>query len=120
MDRAEKVAQIEIQRARIERLIEQDVAVSGGEMKKETRLGSMRRQLERLKVLADINDPLVKKRFEDGLGKEAPSIGRETMLIMNETSGHESTRLPSLSRTKMAFKKTAHHRTAHHTNERYA
>ena len=28
----------------------------------------MRRELERLKVLADINDPMVKKRFEDGDG----------------------------------------------------
>lgn len=67
-DRQEKIAQIEDQRARIQRLKEQDAAVSGGEMQKETRLASMRRYMERLKILADINDPLVKKRFEDGKG----------------------------------------------------
>jgi large subunit ribosomal protein L35 len=67
-DRAEKVKQIETQRARIARLAEQDPAVSGGEASKQRRLDSMRRELERLKILADINDPMVKKRFEDGDG----------------------------------------------------
>lgn len=67
-DRQEKIEQIEDQRARIERLKVQDVGVSGGQMQKETRLASMRRHLETLKVLADINDPLVKRRFEDGMG----------------------------------------------------
>lgn len=67
-DRQEKVAQIEVERARIQRLKEQDAMVSGGDLQKETRLASMRRHLEKLKILADINDPLVKKRFEDGHG----------------------------------------------------
>jgi large subunit ribosomal protein L35 len=49
-------------------LVEQDPAVSGGEANKQRRLSSMRRELERLKILADINDPMVKKRFEDGDG----------------------------------------------------
>jgi large subunit ribosomal protein L35 len=66
--REEKVKAIELQRGRITRLLEQDPAVSGGEAAKQTRLASMRKQLEKLKIYADINDPMVKKRFEDGLG----------------------------------------------------
>lgn len=43
--------------------------VPGGEYMKETRLASLRRHLEDLKILADVNDPVIKKRFEDGLGE---------------------------------------------------
>jgi large subunit ribosomal protein L35 len=67
-DREEKIKQIETQRARIARLAEQDQTISGGEANKQRRLDSMRRELERLKIMADINDPMVKKRFEDGDG----------------------------------------------------
>jgi large subunit ribosomal protein L35 len=66
--REEKVKAVELQRGRITRLLEQDPAVSGGEAAKQIRLTSMRKQLEELKISADINDPMVKKRFEDGLG----------------------------------------------------
>jgi large subunit ribosomal protein L35 len=69
-DRTEKIKQIETQRARIARLVVQDPAVSGGEANKQRRLDSMRTELERLKILADINDPMVKKKFEDGDGME--------------------------------------------------
>ncbi|KAL4887369.1 phosphatidylethanolamine-binding protein [Aspergillus karnatakaensis] len=41
-----------------------------------SRLGALERHLEKLKVLADINDPLVKKRFEDGLGDMSKPIYR--------------------------------------------
>ena len=68
-DRATKIQQIELYRARIARLTEQDPAVSGGEAKKQTRLWSMMKKLEHMKILADSNDPIVKKRFEDGLGR---------------------------------------------------
>lgn len=67
-DRAEKIEVIEQQRDRIQRLKAQDASVSGGEWQKSNRLASMQRHLEQLKILADINDPLVKKRFEDGQG----------------------------------------------------
>lgn len=67
-DRGEKIAQIETQRARIERLKEQKVDGPAGEAMREQRLVSMRKHLEYLKIQADINDPLVKKRFEDGDG----------------------------------------------------
>ncbi|KIV87340.1 hypothetical protein PV11_02892 [Exophiala sideris] len=68
-DRAEKLKKIETERARIARL--QDVEPStfpGGEVYKQRRLRSMQAELEQLKILADINDPNVKRRFEDGKG----------------------------------------------------
>jgi large subunit ribosomal protein L35 len=68
-DREEKIAQIHQMRGRIARLLEQDPAISGGEDAKQLRLLSMRRHLEELKIRADINDPLVKKRYEDGNGR---------------------------------------------------
>jgi large subunit ribosomal protein L35 len=46
----------------------------GGEKMREIKLASMRRYVERLKILADINDPLVKRRFEDGMGTLPPSL----------------------------------------------
>ena len=71
-DRREKLAQIETMRARIARL--QDLNAHevhrGGEAYKQKRLASMRNELEHLKILADSNDPVVKKRFEDGFGKD--------------------------------------------------
>ena len=67
-DREEKVRQIQIQRHRIAMLSEQDPSLSGGEKQKNNRLESMRKRLEHLKILADVNDPLVKKKFEDAQG----------------------------------------------------
>ncbi len=56
-DRATTIAAITRQRERIARCDPKDT----------TKLNSLRKRLEELKVQADINDPLVKKRFEDGL-----------------------------------------------------
>jgi large subunit ribosomal protein L35 len=68
-DRQEKLKKIEIERARIARLKEVDPnTFPGGEAYKQKRLRSMQAELERLKILADINDPNVKRRFEDGKG----------------------------------------------------
>ncbi|KAK7188109.1 hypothetical protein DPSP01_001649 [Paraphaeosphaeria sporulosa] len=67
-DREEKLKDIKTQIMRIENLKAQDPAVSGGEAKKATRLRSMQNHLNDLIVLADINDPMVKKKFEDGEG----------------------------------------------------
>lgn len=68
-DREEKLQAIEKERTRIARLSAQDAStIPGGEKQKQSRLHSMQQYLERLKILADINDPLVKKRFEDGEG----------------------------------------------------
>ncbi len=68
-DREEKLEMIRLQRLRISNLVVKDPAeFRGGLAFKEKSLGSMRRYLEELKILADINDPLIKKRFEDGEG----------------------------------------------------
>jgi large subunit ribosomal protein L35 len=68
-DREEKVAKIVAETAKIKRLEATDASTfRGGEPYKQKRLESLRAHVERLKVLADINDPLVKRRFEDGQG----------------------------------------------------
>jgi len=81
-DRVEKLAQIEQQRSRIERLKAQEPAVSGGEWQKERRVVSMQQYLEKLKILADINDPMVKKRFEDGKGTFYPDHQLHAVTIL--------------------------------------
>lgn len=40
----------------------------GGEYAKKGKLVRMQKYLEELKILADVNDPVIKKRFEDGMG----------------------------------------------------
>ncbi|KAF3359796.1 hypothetical protein VdG1_05005 [Verticillium dahliae VDG1] len=56
---------------------ETDVALfRGGEKKREMKLESIRRHIEHLKIQADINDPAVKRRFEDGLGDMSKPIYR--------------------------------------------
>ena len=68
-DRAEKVQKIETERSRIARLNTVDPATfPGGDAYKQRRLRSMEAELERLKIMADVNDPNVKRRFEDGNG----------------------------------------------------
>ncbi|ORX94717.1 phosphatidylethanolamine-binding protein [Clohesyomyces aquaticus] len=67
-DREEKLKQMETQKLRMRNLAAQDPAAMGGVQAKETRLGSMRARLNELIILADINDPMAKKRFEDGEG----------------------------------------------------
>lgn len=66
-DRAEKLEQIEAMRQRIAR-VEALSPEEASEQSKKSRLGAMRLHLERLKISADINDPLVKRKFEDGQG----------------------------------------------------
>ncbi|TAQ90632.1 hypothetical protein B7494_g1046 [Chlorociboria aeruginascens] len=68
-DREEKIKEIQTERLRISNLVAQDSSIfRGGEMHKQRRLHGMRKHLEWLKIQADINDPLIKKRFEDGEG----------------------------------------------------
>ncbi|KAK0125499.1 hypothetical protein ONS95_000493 [Cadophora gregata] len=68
-DREEKLKLIATERLRISNLVAMDASsLRGGEATKQKRLESMRRHLEYLKIQADINDPLIKKRFEDGEG----------------------------------------------------
>jgi len=68
-DRQEKIAKIVAETEKIKRLEAADAStMRGGEEYKEKRLASLRKYVEELKILADINDPLVKRRFEDGVG----------------------------------------------------
>ena len=75
-DRAEKLEQIEVQRARLQKAKEQQVEPQH-EAWKERRIISLEQHLEELKILADINDPTVKRIFEDGRGKECYILASE-------------------------------------------
>ena len=76
VDRQEKLEQIKVQRERIERLKAKTVSPQD-EWAKEKRMGDMRHRLEATKILADMNDPIVKRKFEDGEGT-IHCIARET------------------------------------------
>ncbi|KAM4065814.1 phosphatidylethanolamine-binding protein [Hirsutella rhossiliensis] len=68
-DREDKLAKIRSELDKIARLERKDPAdIKGGQPIKDIRLAGLRKEVTRLKILADVNDPLVKKRFEDGLG----------------------------------------------------
>lgn len=69
-DREMKLAQIAEMRKRIARWQNTPAAECGGEVAKRGKLVRMQKHLEDLKVLADINDPMIKKRFEDGMGND--------------------------------------------------
>lgn len=67
-DREEKIKLIEDLRVRIAKVVAKDDAACGGKDRKKIRVDSMKKQLESYKIQADINDPMVKKKFEDGKG----------------------------------------------------
>ncbi|KAI1390997.1 uncharacterized protein F4822DRAFT_395107 [Hypoxylon trugodes] len=68
-DRKQKLEAIAKEVAKIKKLEETPAdQVPGGEHKKNMRLTSLRNYLEKLKILADANDPMVKRKFEDGQG----------------------------------------------------
>ncbi|KAI9371839.1 phosphatidylethanolamine-binding protein [Aspergillus egyptiacus] len=74
-DREEKLSEIVKTTEKISRL----QALPEEELKKNStanRLRDLERHRERLKILADINDPLVKKKFEDGQGDMSKPIYR--------------------------------------------
>jgi large subunit ribosomal protein L35 len=73
-DREVRLEEIREQRKRIEFLKEKVVVGEAEEFKKATTLRDMHQRLEKTKIWADINDPLVKKKFEDGLGESRPHI----------------------------------------------
>ncbi|KAI0150308.1 ribosomal protein YmL35 [Xylariaceae sp. FL1272] len=76
-DRNEKIAAIAKELAKIKRLEGTPAdQVPGGQRKKDLRLKSLRKYVEELKILADINDPMVKRKFEDGLGDMTKPIYR--------------------------------------------
>lgn len=68
-DRQGKLDKIVAATARLRFLEQTDPkTLQGGEAMKARRIDSARKYLDELKIQADINDPLVKRRFEDGLG----------------------------------------------------
>ena len=69
-DREEKLAQIVQMRKRIAHYQVVPPEQQGGEASKKGRLVRMQKYLEELKILADVNDPVIKKRFEDGMGMQ--------------------------------------------------
>ncbi|CAK7240672.1 MAG: mitochondrial 54S ribosomal protein YmL35 [Sporothrix thermara] len=84
-DRDEKLQQIAAEATKIRKLEEvlaaakadeNSVTSRGGTAYLSKRLASLRKHVEQLKILADINDPLVKRRFEDGLGDMRKPIYR--------------------------------------------
>ena len=67
-DREEKLEQITERRKRVAKWQAIPAEAQGGHTGKKARLVAMQKHLEDLKILADINDPVIKKRFEDGKG----------------------------------------------------
>ena len=82
-DRQEKLAQIESTRNKIARVQALSVEGPAGENWKKSKVKPLQLYLNRLKIRADINDPLVKKRFEDGKGmvKNDFVLARHSLLI---------------------------------------
>lgn len=84
-DREEKLKLIAKERLRISNLEAVDITtVVGGQAEKTKKLNSMKKYLEYLKIQADINDPLIKKRFEDGDGM--------SILIQTEADANQISR----------------------------
>ncbi|PYH43825.1 mitochondrial 54S ribosomal protein mL38 [Aspergillus saccharolyticus JOP 1030-1] len=75
-DREEKLRDITSMREKISRLEALTTEQAGGEQVKKSKLRAMELHLEHLKIQADINDPLVKKKFEDGQGDMSKPIYR--------------------------------------------
>ncbi|EAL91334.1 mitochondrial 54S ribosomal protein mL38 [Aspergillus fumigatus Af293] len=75
-DREEKIKKITAMREKIARLQAIPTEEAGGEQVQKSKLRAMELELERLKILADINDPIVKKKFEDGQGDMTKPIYR--------------------------------------------
>lgn len=86
-DREEKLKQIAEMRRRLEKWQNVPAEEQGGEFAKVGRLRSVSKELERLKILADINDPVIKKRFEDGMGMPSPTTLTRRLLGSKLMSG---------------------------------
>ncbi|KAM0340860.1 hypothetical protein ACHAPU_010276 [Fusarium lateritium] len=67
-DREEKLGHISKELDKISRLEATKPEDVNGQKMKDVKLKSLRKHVEKLKIFADANDPVVKKRFEDGTG----------------------------------------------------
>lgn len=84
-DREAKVRQIVAETEKIKKLEAADPSqFRGGEAFRQKRLASLRKYVDQLKILADINDPLVKRRFEDGMGtlNTLPTCTQSSLLTL--------------------------------------
>lgn len=69
-DREEKLKDLKVASDKLQRTLAKPAEnFRSGEYHKQKMVDSLRRHIEDLKILVDINDPLVKKRWEDGLGE---------------------------------------------------
>lgn len=94
-DRQLKLAAIQEKLEKIRRLEAMDPGtLPGGKVQKHHKLRGLRQELEKLKILADINDPLVKRRFEDGQGKRAASQQRRAGCSSLRGRRHDQADLP--------------------------
>lgn len=76
-ERAEKLEELKQTSVEIAKLEQRPAdAYRAGEQFKQKKLDSLRRHLESLKIQADINDPAVKRKFEDGLADFSKPIYR--------------------------------------------
>lgn len=101
-DRKQKLAQIELYRTRIAKLQDKVVVDEKEQAQRDHQLRSMRTKLEHTKILADINDPIVKKRFEDGLGMSDHIRVEGLAMLIYSSRRHEQAHLPPSSRPEMA------------------
>ncbi len=110
-DREEKLRLIQAERLRISNLAAKDPSeIKSGEQRKQTKLDSMRRHLEYLKIQADINDPLIKKRFEDGEGMQSIKAALKYFSLLSR--GFEQAHLQISCRQEMARISIQGHRAA--------
>ncbi|KAG8530409.1 uncharacterized protein KY384_004911 [Bacidia gigantensis] len=84
-DREEKLVQIAEQRRRIAKWQAAPAQTQREEGSKKGRLVAMQKHLEDLKILADINDPVIRKRFEDGMGRLPPSFDLDPFYLQRLT-----------------------------------
>jgi len=89
-DRADKIRQILAETEKIERLEAADPAqFRDGDAFKQKRLRSLRSHVEELKILADINDPMVKARFDAGKGnRQAPFVYFRRKFPIRQAANH--------------------------------
>lgn len=80
-DRSRKLEAIAEMRKRIAFWQEVPASDLGGEFAKKGKLVGMHKHLEGLKILADVNDPVIKKRFEDGMGQSSPYWSLTSMAL---------------------------------------
>lgn len=86
-DRLEKLEEMKRAFQKIKAVEAQPVEkYRGGIAYKNKKLSSLRKQLWYLMVQADINDPVVKRKFEDGLGKPRVDLGPPTLRSFADSS----------------------------------